>query len=65
MPKEYNVDQIRLLATQRMLTQRLKKGDFIPVGKDSLLQLEQILRDANIDFSTLPYAYDIYLITIY
>lgn len=64
MPNTYDINQIRLLATQKMLKQKLKKGDFITVGKEMVSEIEQILRNSNIQFVTLPYAFDVFLITI-
>ncbi len=63
MPKNYNINELMLLDSQRSLG-RLKKGDFITVGGEVLSQAKEILTRNKIKFVALPASFGAYLITI-
>lgn len=52
MPKQYNIDQINLLESQKALNRNLRKGDYIFLGKKETIAIEKLLRANNIAFTS-------------
>ncbi len=64
MAKEYNINDIVLLNTQRMISLKLQKGDIIYVGKEVQLQAEEILKNNKVAYVIVEHAFNVMMIVI-